>query len=157
MKGEDGISCRKAAIRNWRHESETICRRNVLTPGSIRSCGTSRMLFPAARRPAPVVRAIHWTVRSWALAFSLGTSTLAQGTELVAADGQKSARPVFSRPLAYTPSDTRRGIKSGNRHLARFLSPPGDRPRPPHLACRGVLSKWQTRCLLTRLTLRRRG
>lgn len=112
--------------------------------------------FPAACRPAPVVRAIHWTARSWALAFSLGNSTLAQGTELVAANGQKSVRPVFRRPLASTPTDTRRGIKSGNRHMARFLSPPGDRSRPPHLDCRGVLSKWQTRCLLTRLILKRR-
>jgi hypothetical protein len=61
VKGEDGIVSRKAAMEIGADRREIICRRNVLTPGSIRSCGISRMCFPAVRRLTPVCSGIHWT------------------------------------------------------------------------------------------------
>lgn len=158
VKGEDGIGLSQGRHRNWRHQSEVICRRNVLTPGSIRSCGHVPHAVSGGTPPLrPCVRAIHWTARSWALVFSLGTSTLAQGNLLVAATSEKSVPPIFGRSLANTPVHTERGMKSGNRNLARFPALFGDRLSEPRLACRGVVNTWQTRCLLTRLTLRRRG
>jgi hypothetical protein len=156
VKGEDGIHSLARPPQDWRHGSENICRRNVLTSGSIRTCGDPRMALWRLAASRPCFGQIHWTARSWALAFSLGNSTLAQGNLLVAAFKARPVDPVCSRPLAKPPVYTGRVKKSGSSRSNRIHNPSGDSLRQHSASCRGVVNTWQTRCLLTRLTLRRR-
>lgn len=51
VKGEDGISLSQGRQEYWRQRKRDHLPPNVLTPGSIRSCGVSRMGFPGGSPP----------------------------------------------------------------------------------------------------------